>query len=415
MASASRDQRGNAVVQFVGIDGKRRSIRLGKISDARVEVFRQRIEQICVAKKHRHVLDGETAEWIIRLSDDFHARLSAVGLTTPRGSAQLGTFLDAYTVGRTDLDDRTVLNMRTEANRLKAYFGVEEDIRAITEADADNFVVWMKTEGYAEATTARNIKRARQFFQSAMRGKLLAENPFAHIKPGSMTNDERQFHVTKQDAYKVIEQCPNHQWRLIVALSRFGGLRCPSEHLTLEWTDFDWERNRFTVRAPKTGDRVVPIFSELMPYLRESFEMAEPGAVNVITIKRSREANLRTTLVKYIRRAGLAPWERPFHNMRASRQTELVADFPAHVVCAWLGNSEHVAKRHYLTVREEDFERASQRAAKSGAVTHFTGCTGEQDAIELATVLDKTTPVKPMKRVNTDEIVNQYPRQDSNL
>ena len=53
-----------------------------------------------------------------------------------------------------------------------------------------------------------------------------------------------------------------------------------------------------------------------------------------------------------------------FHNLRASRETELAAQFPLHVVCAWIGNSALVAQKHYLQVTESDFVRA----AKSGAV-----------------------------------------------
>lgn len=66
-----------------------------------------------------------------------------------------------------------------------------------------------------------------------------------------------------------------------------------------------------------------------------------------------------------IRKAGLTPWPRIYHNLRASRQTELAATFPSHVVCAWLGNSESIATAHYLQVTDADFERAS--AARSGA------------------------------------------------
>ncbi len=61
---------------------------------------------------------------------------------------------------------------------------------------------------------------------------------------------------------------------------------------------------------------------------------------------------------KIIVRAGLEPWPKTFQNCRASRQTELVARFPLHVVCAWLGNSEAVAMEHYLQVTDDDFKRA---------------------------------------------------------
>ena len=84
--------------------------------------------------------------------------------------------------------------------------------------------------------------------------------------------------ISRVDAEQVIEACPNAEWRLIFALSRYGGLRCPSEHLALRWEDVDWERNRMTVRRPKTEhhpggvSRTVPLFPELRPHLEEVWE-----------------------------------------------------------------------------------------------------------------------------------------------
>src|SRR5262245_10943558 len=75
-----------------------------------------------------------------------------------------------------------------------------------------------------------------------------------------------------------------------------------------------------------------------------------PRTVHVINGYRDAGQNLGTQLVRIIGRAGLKPWPKPFHNLRASRETELMEAFPAHVVCAWRGNSEAMAAKHYLTV-----------------------------------------------------------------
>jgi len=75
-----------------------------------------------------------------------------------------------------------------------------------------------------------------------------------------------------------------------------------------------------------------------------------------------RAVNLRTRFEKIIRRAGLTTWPRLWHNLRASRQTELEEHFPSHVVCAWLGNSETVARKHYLQVLDSHFQKATQKA-----------------------------------------------------
>jgi integrase len=136
--------------------------------------------------------------------------------------------------------------------------------------------------------------------------------------------------------------------------------------LALTWVDVDWGRNRFHVHSPKTehhadaGERWVPIFPELRPFLEEAFELAEPGVVHVVNRYRAANQNLRTQLMRIIARAGVKPWPRLFHNLRASRQTELASVYPIHVVCAWLGNSALIAQKHYLQVTEDDFRRATE-------------------------------------------------------
>ena len=70
-------------------------------------------------------------------------------------------------------------------------------------------------------------------------------------------------------------------------------------------------------------------------------------------------ANLRTQLTRIIQRPGLVKWPRIWHNMRASRQTELAAEgYEVHVICEWMGNSEEIGNKHYLHVTENHFRKA---------------------------------------------------------
>ena len=113
---------------------------------------------------------------------------------------------------------------------------------------------------------------------------------------------------------------------------------------------------------------MVPLFPELLPYLEDARDCATPGQKYVINRYRELDGNLRLVMPKIVKRAGLIPWPRIFHNLRASRQTELEARFPTHVVCAWIGNSEAVAKKHYLQVRDEDFVKALHNPVQFGSV-----------------------------------------------
>ena len=223
--------------------------------------------------------------------------------------------------------------------------------------------------------------RAKQFFRAAARKELIAKSPFADMSGnGVKATTDRQVFVSREDAQRVLGACPNAQWRLLFALYRYAGLRCPSEPLSLRWNDIDWERGRMTVTSPKTahhegkGTRAVPIFPELLPYLEDAYELAEEGSEFVITRYRDRNANLRTQLERIIRKAGLEPWPKPFQNLHSTRETELAETYPIHVVCAWIGNSEAVAQKHYLQVTDEHFE-----SAKGGKAAHKQAQQGAAD------------------------------------
>ena len=75
---------------------------------------------------------------------------------------------------------------------------------------------------------------------------------------------------------------------------------------------------------------------------------------------------MRTALNKLVRRAGLKPWPRLFHNLRSSRETELLELFPVHVVALWMGHDAKVCLKHYAQTTADHFDRATG-GAKSGA------------------------------------------------
>lgn len=99
------------------------------------------------------------------------------------------------------------------------------------------------------ASASRPVGRS---FGAVRSGGMLVENPLADVKVGSQTNRSRMYFISKEDAAKVLEACPDGEWRLIFALSRFGGLRCPSEHLLLRSQGVDWAKGRVLLRSPKT-------------------------------------------------------------------------------------------------------------------------------------------------------------------
>jgi len=372
MASISKQPRGRRTIQFVGADGRRRSIRLGKVSQRQAEAVKVKVEQLVAAAISGHAVDAETSRWVAGLDEVLADRLAAVGLIPQRENVTLGPFIDAYIESRHDTKESTTSLYRQTRRNLVEFFGANKQIRDITPGDADEWRLWMLEKGrvgggpLGDNTVRRRCGRAKQFFNAALRKRLVTENPFADLKSAVQANAARFHFVTREESDKVMGTCPNAEWRLLFALSRYGGLRCPSEHLSLRWGDVDWEHGRMTVRSPKTErhvggeSRVVPLFPELRPHLEEVFDAAEAGTEFVITRYRSTNANLRTQFLRIVRRAGVQTWQKPFQNLRSTRETELAEEFPLHVVTAWLGNSQPVAAKHYLQVTDDHFSKAVQ-------------------------------------------------------
>ena len=54
-----------------------------------------------------------------------------------------------------------------------------------------------------------------------------------------------------------------------------------------------------------------------------------------------------------------------------------------HVVCAWIGNSQPVAAKHYLQVTEEHFASGAQNPAQYASITVGKGSYKKQQTPEI--------------------------------
>lgn len=436
MASIVNDPNGRKRILFVAGDGSRKAIRLGEMSKAQAEAVKVKVKDLISAAKGAGIIQDETSRWLAQLDDTAYARLAAVALVKARtgGRAVLGAFIDTYIASRPDVKPHTLLNMKQVRQWLVKHFGETRDMRGITAGDAEDWRAYMLKEGLGENTIRRHIGRARQLFKAAIRrGLLRGENPFDGMAATVRADKSRQFFVTREAAQKVIDACPDAQWKLLVVLSRYGGLRCPSETLALKWSDVDWEHNRIRVPSPKTEhhegkeSRLIPLFPELRQPLLDVWEELPEGtkAEYVITRYRDAKANLRTHFIRIIEKAKLTAWPKPWHNLRSTRQTELAEKYPIHVVCAWLGNSRAVAQEHYLQVTDAHFTEAIREPSKPGdapksqpqrnAAAQNPAQSGTEQK-EMATCGAEQTPEFPADSAQYDSAPQgQYPRQDSNL
>jgi hypothetical protein len=159
--------------------------------------------------------------------------------------------------------------------------------------------------------------------------------------------------------------------------------------VVLSWSDIDWIEGRLTVHSPKTehhegkDQRVIRLLPEIKDSLERVRVVDREGKSVFRKLQRQavksatgwKAVTLGTGFAKILKRAGITPWPRLFHNMRASCQTDLEQRFPTYVVCAGLGNSESVAKARDLQVLPEHYRSAPQSALQSPPVSEVPGRT----------------------------------------
>ena len=264
-----------------------------------------------------------------------------------------------------DVKPKTSAGYQQTTKSLMKSLGAKKMIDKLTSADADTWRKECVAEGLAKATIAKRTNVAKTIFKKAVKLGIVKASPFEDLKVGSQVNSERSFYISREVISEVLEQCPNIQWRAIVGLTRYAGLRCPSELQQLKWSDIDWSKKLLTVRSPKTEHhaghavRMVPVSEELQPILFELFEMATEGDVLLFPQLVGSSGNLRTSFHKIIERAGQKPWPRLFQNLRGSCETDWVDDYPSHQVASWLGHSPSIAARHYLKHKDLHVQAAT--------------------------------------------------------
>lgn len=403
VARLTRDKK-RKIIQFE-LNKKKYSVRLGEVTEREAENVLRRIESLVSAKRFGEPIDADTERWLNTIDDKLHDRIVRVHLTGPRAVKTLGSFIDQHIEAKAEsVKPATVEVWKLGKCNLVEFFGADAALRDITPGHADRFRAYLQSKNYASDTINKRLQFAANVFKSAMRFRLIGENPFEGLSVKTNRRNRKHF-ISHADTRKLLSACPDRHWRAIVALSRFGGLRCPSEVLSVRWQDVDWAGQRLLVTSPKTehhagkGSRVIPLFPELAEVLSDCFEAAEEGEVYIAGDhhrakakgpKTWRNANLRTQFNRIIRRAHMTPWERLFHNLRSSRQTELADQYPVHVVCQWLGNSRTVAQDHYLQVTEEHFARAVQNPVQSESVPSGAARKVEAVPVEITNVIHYT-------------------------
>ena len=212
MASITRQPNGRRMIQFKGPDGKRRSIRLGKVSQRTAQAVKVHVERLAEGAMTGHAIPDDTARWLFQLGDVMHDKLSAVALVPKRERATVGAFAESYIQSRTDVKESTRLIYGQVKKNLVDFFGADKSLREVTPGDADGFRLWLLSkagelvDGFSESTASRRVRYARQFFRAAVRKRLISENPFEGVEAGQQVNEDRFYFVSVEEAERIASE-----------------------------------------------------------------------------------------------------------------------------------------------------------------------------------------------------------------
>jgi integrase len=363
--------------QFRDENEERKTITLSSKYKGRIAgEFRNAIDRLVDAKSNRATLPNSTKVWIEEAPPDMRAKLVKFGLydapsepTKHTTGSLWDTFLDEHS-GMHEGTMKTYL----DAKRRFFLFFIEpnELLETLTKERMEQWRKFLLTEGkgkdkggYAEPTVAGTITKAKAVFNYAKSNKWITDSPLDGVKCGSYENEDNNHFVSQEDYQRLLNACPDQEWRVIIALCRVGGLH-PNELVTLRWSDIDWQNGWITVYNAKVRQhkkwyrRMVPLFTELVPELKELLLQSdnEEYVVNRQVNRQSKypTSNLVQRFGTIAKRAGIGDLPRPFDNMRASRSTEIIRnpDFGLKAESKWMGHSTKIALKHYLMITGDE-------------------------------------------------------------
>jgi integrase len=384
MASVTSRAKGLIEVQFTDHNRKRRTLRMGRVSRREADDFARELQRLVDSRRLGQRPSRRSLAWLDDIGLKYRQKLTRWGIVD--GNLEdvfLEQLIKSHEVSL-DVEDSTLRNIRDATRNLTRHFGASCPIASIRQNDAIRFRTWLAQHGssknsdLAEATVSRRVRRAQEVFEYAAREGWIDANPFGPLKRGSERNQEKDFYFDKSLFTKIHGSVVCLEFKAALSLVRWAGLRCPSEVLGLKWEDVNWERSTICVASPKTKRhpegklRVIPIFRECRPDLDRLWaSLGDRPATLLFPELQHNSSALRSRLGKACKKAGVAMPPRPFDNMRATRESELLEEFPIHTVAAWFGHSPQVALQHYAQIAKEHHTRAvgSENALKSAGDT----------------------------------------------
>jgi integrase len=410
MASRYTAPNGDTWIFVKAANKKRRPVRLGSQTRHDAEEAERRVETIERCFHRGGDLDPMTRMWVQQLPAVLHDRLARTGLlpedlvdrerstptyaapaapvTPPVRDCSLDRLVTRWQETVAQVEPQTVGNYDREVDRLRRFVSwldlIDEqeaeqnggkprkrmkDIRHLVAADGARFPGWMEKHGrvkgdkaLSKSTISRSVGTIQRIVEHAVLEEWILKNPFGHLTRQGEFNEDRHVYVTARLIDHLIEISGDDELAAMLALSRYASYRGPSEFKSLCWIDVDWENAMIAITASKTkryrngkrrraplNERCIKLLNRLWDRAGESQDKVFPRLGDLDSSQLSERVEI------LCRRTGVALWEKPWINLRASCETDWqqIDKMQPFETAAYMGHSATVALLHYNRVAKD--------------------------------------------------------------
>ena len=211
MGSVIKDKTGLRRLSYFNVDGKRKTLYLGRITQKDAQRINTFVENLVNAQITKQPIDSETARWVAGLGDKLAGKLAGHGLIEPRAASTLLDFIDAYVAGRTDVKPNTVKKYKAATDYLVEFFGADKPLKV--QMLGQRFALWRDAKGAVRCVSDTCTHRSGSLGDGRVRNGCI-ECPYhgwtfqgdgTCVRIPSLGAGARIPERTRVDAYPVVE------------------------------------------------------------------------------------------------------------------------------------------------------------------------------------------------------------------